>query len=179
MGLGHGRKWIFNNNDRDTFSDLVTRPNLIINANSSSFEADGTFNQVVIYVNGSQVLNSSAPRSYGIGKLTQTNGSWSFVSYTGYDVYGDPVAADNCLAALQGFQNGEMLVLNTWDEPNNRRTQLAPTLRDSFGSKIYDYQAQWAFRDMHLLIAVKGKGLIYEEYRTRYANGIKFSGYLR
>lgn len=178
MASVYGRQWRYENTDRNTFSTLATQPHLIINANSSSFEANGTYNQVQVIIDGTTVLNTTAPRSYRITKLRQTNGVWSYISSNGYDVYGNATAATNALTELQGFSAGEMLILNTWDEPNNRRTTLTPELRDQFGSRIYDYQANWAFRDMHLLIAIKGKGIIYEEHRTRYANAIWFSGYL-
>lgn len=175
MAVGHSPIWVKSNSLRLTTS---TNPRLLIWAESGSFENTDQNRNVRVQINGSEVLNASAPRSYRITQLRNTNGTWSLIASNGYDVYGTVGAPESALAFINGFSNGDLMILNTWDEPFTNRTVLAPTLRDSFGSRIYTWQSTWDFRDMHLLIAVKGRGVIFEEFRTRYSNSIHFSGWL-
>jgi ligand-binding sensor domain-containing protein len=152
-------------------------PRLLIQAESGSFEATDQNRRQYISINGSNVVNSDSPRSYLISQLRNTNGAWALIASNGYDVYGSTTEAANAQSFLQSFLVGDLLVLNTWDEPyNNSVTYLNSELTNNFRSSISSFTRD--FRDMHLLIAIKGKGVIYEEHRRRYSNSIHFSGWL-
>lgn len=152
-------------------------PRLLIQAESGSFENTLQDRRQRIVISGTEVVNANAPRSYLLTQLRRVGNNWSLIASNGYDVYGDPTAASNAGTFLQNFQTYDLLVLNTWDEPvNNASTYLYPTLINSFGSNVGSYPR--VFRDMHLLIAVKGKGVIFEQWRTRYSNAIYFSGWI-
>jgi hypothetical protein len=120
-----------------------------------------------VVINGTQVLNSISPRSYRATRLVWNNG-WSFNSSNGYDVYGDVVQANNMLAYLQTFSQNDILILNTWDEPNNNRTVFRDELVNSFKAGL-QYSSVWAFRCSYQLIASKGKGVIYESIMPSYS----------
>ena len=165
---------------RNDFNTLPFQPHLIINASSSGLNYADIRRDTKIIIDGTTVLDTITPRSYKITKLRKTNGVWSLISSTGYDVYGNTTAANAALADLQSFNIGEMLILTTHDEPNNRRTTLAPELRENFGSRIYEFQSNWEHRDAHLLISIKGEGVIFEDHKPRYnSDPILFSGYLK
>lgn len=152
-------------------------PRLLIQAEAGSFEATNQYHRQYIAINGTAVVNADSPRSYRLTQLRNNGSDWSLVASNGYDVYGSTVAADSARTFLQSFLAYDMLILNTWDEPyNNAVSYLYPTLTGDFGSKIDTYTR--SFRDMHLLIAVKGKGIIYEGYRPRYYDSIHFSGWI-
>jgi hypothetical protein len=174
MAFFYGRKWFIK-------QELQVSPNytpqLLIQAEAGSFEATYQQRGVKVIINGTQVLSSSAPRSYRVTQLRPSGNSWSYIGSTGYDVYGSVTAAQNMNTALQGFQTGDMLIMNTWDEPRNNSSYIQSTLINDFGSKMDTFVRE--FRDMHLLISVKGaKAPIYEEHRARYSNAIWFSGWL-
>lgn len=175
MTISYGQKWTKLQSLRATPNFT---PRLLIQAESGGFEATDQNRRQFIQINGSTVVDANAPRSYLLTQLRLVSSSWSLIASNGYDVYGN--ASGEATAArnfLQGFSNGDMLILNTWDEPfNNAEAYLYSTLVTDFKSKINTYLR--TSRDMHLLIAIKGKGVIYEEYRTRYSNSIHFSGWL-
>jgi hypothetical protein len=153
-------------------------PKLLLHLESGSFEATDQSRGHIIYSNGTAIVNSDSPRSYRMSQLRNVNGAWTLVASNGYDVYGDTNAAAAARTFLQGFAEYDMLALNTWDEPyNNAVAYLYDTLTNDFGAKVAQYTRD--FRDMYLLVAVKNKGVIYEEHRARYSNAILFSGWLR
>lgn len=176
-GWKNRRGWTIKEDSRFEFPSYTA--SLVIHAESSSFEANGTFQTVRVYEQGNLVLNTTTPRSYRLTRLSQNaNGFWIYQESNGYDVYGNQTAADNAQAYLESFPTGDMLILTTWDEPFNRRSQLTPVLTRDFGSKIAGYPGQ-TFRDMHVLISIKGsKRPIFEEHRTRYSNAIWVSAWL-
>ena len=82
------------------------------------------------------------------------------------------------LAYLQTFNAGDMLVLTTQDEPLNNRTVFQAELKNNFYAQLQD-SAVWAFRCSYQLIAVKGKGVIYENIKPpASATGINTSMWL-
>jgi hypothetical protein len=152
-------------------------PRLLLHIESGSFEAPAQNRNQRIDINGTTVLNATAPRSYRLTQLRNTAGVWSLVASNGYDVYSSVAAAEQARDFLLAFQTSDLLVLNTWDEPlNNAPTYLYPSLTADFGSQANTFARE--SRDMHLLIAVKGRGVIFEEYRRRYSDSIHFSGWL-
>ena len=174
MGIAYNPRWTIRQELR--VSPSYT-PRLLLQIEAGSFEATDQNRNQLIKINGSTVVNVGSPRSYMLSQLRNTNGTWSLIASNGYDVYGNATAAGQARDFLLTFQAGDLLVLNTWDEPyNNAVSYLYPTLTADFKSKIDTYTR--SFRDMHLLIAVKNKGVIYEEHRPRYSNSIHFSGWL-
>lgn len=155
-------------------------PQVLIQVESAGSNNGSPGYRQFIQINGTTVLDANAPRSYRITKLRKdTNGFWTYIASNGYDVYGLQTDADAARVFLEGFVNGEMLILNTWDEPNNRRSQLLPVLKDSFGSTIEAYRSFWAFRDSHLLISIKGANKpLFEEHRTTSIPGSNVSMWL-
>lgn len=152
-------------------------PRLLIQMESGSFEAPDQSRGHLVYVNGTAVVNSSSPRSYRMSQLRNVGGTWTLIASNGYDVYGNTTAAADARTFLQGFQTYDLLALNTWDEPyNNAVSYLYDTLVTDFGSRVREFTRD--FRDMYMLVAVKGKGVIFEEHRRRYNNAIHFSGWL-
>lgn len=151
-------------------------PRLLIQAESAGFENALQDHRQRIVIGGTEVVNANAPRSYLLSQLRRVGNTWSLIASNGYDVYGDPTAANNAGIFLQGFQPYDLLILNTWDEPYNNVSYIQPTLINSFGSNMGSYPR--VTRDAHLLIAVKDKGVIFEQWRTRYSNAIYFSGWI-
>lgn len=175
-GWRNNADWVINRTFR-TAPSFTPRVLIQVESAGSNNSAPG-FRQF-IQINGTTVLDATAPRSYRLTKLRLVNGFWTYVESNGYDVFGDQTAANNAQAYLEGFANGEMLILNTWDEPNNRRTQLMPALRDRFGSTLEAYRSFWAFRDSHLLISIRGENRpLFEEHRTTSIPGINVSMWL-
>lgn len=127
-----------------------------------------------IVLNGVQVLNTNAPRSYRFTRLRNVAGVWTFMESTGVDVYNTPEDAAPALAYLQTFAVGDMLVLNTNDEPLRYAENIWAELRSNFFATITTLE----HRASYLLIAVKGKGRIYENIGARYAASTVISAWL-
>lgn len=174
MSLQIGPKW--NITDALRFTPTGKHPRLHIMAESGSFEATDQNRNVRVRANGVDLVNSSSPRSYRMTQLRLVNGDWTLVASNGYDVYGSTVAAQDAANFIDTFQVGDLLISNTWDEPNNNSSYFTAKFRDNFYSNVLSFTRE--HRDMHLLIAVKGRGLIYEEHRRRYSNSIHFSGWI-
>lgn len=119
-----------------------------------------------VVINGTQVLSANSARSYRITRISTSSG-WQYQSSNGYDVYGSQTAADDALTYLQSFSTGDMLVLNTYDEPNNRRNTFRNELVNNFYAEL-QFSNVWEFRCSYILIAVKGRGLLYESIKPRY-----------
>lgn len=172
MSTVYNNKWHKSNSFR-------IKPNstakLLIQVESGQFEAPQQYHRQYIEINGTEVVNSDAPRQYRLTQLRH-NGNWQLIANNGYDVYGSAEQAVAAADFLSTFQLGDMLILNTWDEPLNNSSYLYSALTSDFYQKISNFTRD--FRDMHLLIAIKGKGLVYEEYGYRYSNSISFSGWL-
>ena len=178
MSLQHGRRWQhFPGVNQSTTMGQPRVPNLLFNVNSTGLNDASQPHRQRIWVNGTSVIDSSTPRSYRITKLRQTNGTWGYVGTATYDVYGSTTQAAAMRDDLLTWQQGEMLVLSTQDEPNNNRNYFMDILRDDFNSQIYSFPRE--HRDSHTLISVKGVGRIYEDHKpTAQPIGCIYSGYL-
>jgi len=153
-------------------------PDLLIQAESGSMEATHQNNSQRIVIKGETVVNSTTPRSYRITRLAHSEQRWQLVASNCYDFYGSGFEIVKALNFLGSFNSGDLLVLTTWDEPNTGRLVISPTLKSSFGSKIEEFRKDWSFRDMHLLVAVKDQGVIFEQHRPRYSDSIHFTGWM-
>lgn len=141
-------------------------PSILIQVESRGANDSDTSRRQRVVIDGSQVLSIDAPRSYRMTRLVYSGG-WQYNSSNGYDVYGSQTAADSALAYLQTFSSGDILILNTNDEPNNRRTTFRNELINNFYAGL-QYSNVWEHRCSYMLIAVKNKGLLYESIKPRY-----------
>jgi hypothetical protein len=74
---------------------------------------------------------------------------------------------------------GDLVIINTYDEPNNRRTTFRDVLVNKFYAKL-QYSGTWASRCSYQLVAIAGKGVIYENIKPRYSStGINTSLVMR
>lgn len=165
MGISYGFKWTVL---PDTLrSSPSYTPKILLQIESAGLDDTTRNNNQLIQINGTTVLNTTSPRSYRVSRLVYSNG-WTYASSNGYDVYGNVTNANNLLAYLQTFNNGDMLVLNTYDEPLVNRSVFTNELKNSFYARLQD-SAVWESRCSYQLIAVKGKGVIYENIKPRYS----------
>lgn len=176
MGIAYGTKWTILPDTLRFFPNYTT--NILIHVESSGLNDSVQNRTQYVRINGDIVLlNATSPRSYRITRLRYVNG-WTYHSSNGYDVYGDVVQANNLLAYLQTFNTGDIMILNTFDEPNQNKNVFADELKNSFFAQLQD-SAVWAFRCSYQLIAVKGKGVIYENIKEPgSSNGIETSLWL-
>lgn len=142
-------------------------PTLLIQVESAGLDDTTRYYNQSIYIKGTQIVNASAPRSYRATRLYMTSTGWAATS-NGYDVYGNSANATSMLTFLQGFSDGDILVLNTFDEPYNNRGVFSSYLTSAFKSNLQSSPI-WASRCSYQLIASKNKGLIYESIKPRYS----------
>jgi hypothetical protein len=159
--------WVITPNYRDAPSYT---PHVLIQVESEGLNNTNGWRRVFVQIDGTTVLNATAPRSYRITKLRQdpNTGFWSYVSSNGYDVYGLSSEADNAKAFLEGFVDGELMILNTYDEPNRNASRFYDTLQDKFGSKIRTFESsgQLSSRDTRLIVSICGSSIpIFEEIK--------------
>lgn len=111
-----------------------------------------------IYIDGVQVLNAAPYRGMLISKLRETNGQWELVEYFGntQDFWAES-NVNQAQTLLQSFEDGEMLVLNTGDEPYayGYTSRLYDEL-ETFGAGSGQYSALNSYRSSYLLISIKG-----------------------
>jgi hypothetical protein len=144
-------------------------PNIVIPATSRSFlhlalsssggNLGGNYSHVVTS-QGNTLYSGGANRSYRVSSYGLVGNAYQNIASAALDVYGSTVDA----AALNTFLNnmavGQLLVLTTYDEPANNRSFFNTNLKDNFGATKID---NLAFRYCYVLVAAKGKGLIYED----------------
>ena len=156
-------------------------PRLLIQAESVGLNNLDIGRRTFVQVDGTTIVNVNTPRSYQITKLVKntSTGQWTLGASNGYDVYGSATSATDANNFLNTFNNGEMLILTTYDEPNTRRTTISENLRDNFASNIYGYQWQWNSRDMHLLISFRdATAPLFEDHHPSPEGGISASIWL-
>ena len=109
---------------------------------------------------GSVLYTAGPNRSYRVSSYRGGSNGWALVSSAAYDVYGSTVDA----AALNTFLNnmlvGDLLVMTTYDEPQNNTSYFSANLTNNFGAKL---NASIGYRYCYLLVAAKNKGLIHEQ----------------
>ena len=176
---GNNSSWVVTTGNRTSPSFT---PKVLIQAESVGLNSPNTsLRRQFIQINGTTVVNANAPRSYRLTRLIKntTSGQWTLGASNGYDVFGFDAQANAALTFLQSFQVGDLLILNTYDEPNNRRGVFANFLRDNFASNIRGYQWQWTSRDMHLLVSFRGAvAPLFEDHRPSPEGGITTSIWL-
>lgn len=163
MGISYGSQWTIQTNTLRSSPSYT--PKILLQLESSGYEDLVQNRGHKIYIGGVNVLDSTSPRSYRVSRLTYSNG-WNYSSSNGYDVYGLVSEANAMLAYLQTFNTGDMLILNTYDEPLNNRSVFQTELKNNFYAQLQDSPV-WDYRCSYQLIAVKGKGVIYESIKPR------------
>lgn len=125
---------------------------------------------------GTNALSATVGRSYRISRLYLSAGVWNFDYSKNFDVFGSSASAVALDNYLQGFQPGDLLILNTYDEPDTNRTNFRNTLINKFGAtKLY---SGWEYRGSYQLISICDYGPVYEQVIPRYRNGIQTTVYL-
>jgi len=156
-------------------------PRILIQIESSGYADSPRYYRQRVVVNGSEVLSANAPRSYRVSRLTQNpaTGQFTYQSSNGYDVYGSSTNATNLDTYLNTFDDGDLMILNTNDEPNNNRGVFQTNLVNNFGANLQS-SGVWASRISYMLISIKGKpNPIYETIEARYGDSIRTTLWLR
>jgi hypothetical protein len=164
MGSGYGPSWVKLPGQKRVEPGSTS---LLLQVESRGWDDTDADRRQRIVIGGQQALSVSAPRSYQLTRLVNDGSGWQVHSSIGLDVYGSQAAADDLLDYLQTFSTGDVLVLNTNDEPNFRRGTFSGELTQSFGSKLQSSET-WEHRCSYILIARKGKGAIYESVGPRF-----------
>jgi len=169
--------WVINDNYRDA---PPYTPHVLIQVESQGLNnLTGAGRRQFIQIDGTTVVSANSPRSYRMTKLRKdANGFWTFVDTNGYDVYGLTSEANNAKAYLETFQEGEMLILNTYDEPNRNSSVFADVLQNKFGSKIEAFRSsgQLSSRDSRLLVSICGSKIpLFEQIKPSPQPGITMS----
>lgn len=170
MGISYGAKW----NIVEAYGATVTTPNPILKISISSGGGDigGTWDHT-IWSKGTQICALAAMRSYAAStyRINNSTGAFTNISNTRLDVYGNTTDAATMNTFITNISTGDLLVISTWDEPNNNKGYFSQNLIDNFGCKLIGNV--WEFRSTYLLVAVKGKKApILERYGARYQQSI-------
>lgn len=174
MGFYRGPHW-FKLPDTLRFEPAET-PKLLIQVESKGYDDTSANRRQRIVIDGSEVLSGDAGRSYKVTRLEQDgNGRYTFDQSNNYDVYGSADNGTEVNSFLNTFNDGDLVVINTHDEPNNNRGQFKTNLINNFGARLQD-SSVWESRCSYILVAVKGrKTPIYEQLRPRYTTGGSFA----
>lgn len=133
-----------------------------------------------IYIDGVQVLNAVPYRGMLISKLRETDGKWELVEHFGdtQDFWSES-NVNQAQTLLQSFEDGEMLVLNTSDEPYayGYTSRLYDEL-ETFGARNSQYSALNNYRSSYLLISIKG-GPLFQTIGSNDGAPLAHTVYLR
>jgi hypothetical protein len=111
---------------------------------------------------GTTLYTGGANRSYRVSSYgINASGVYAHISSAALDVYGSTTDATAMNTFLTNMSFGQLLVLTTYDEPDNNKSFFNTNLKNNFGATMID---SLAFRYCYLLVAVKGKGVIYEDF---------------
>jgi len=159
MSTHYGSRWTILPN---IASVTTANPVLHVSLSSSGGNLGGNYSHVVSS-KGAILYSGGANRSYRVSSYGLVGNVYQNISSAALDVYGSTVDA----AALNTFLNnmaiGNLLVMTTYDEPNNNKSYFNTNLITNFGATMIN---NLAFRYCYVLVAAKGKGAIYEAYGT-------------
>ena len=170
MTVNSGPSW----NIIETYNATVTAANPILKISISSGGGDigGTWDHTITS-RGTQLYSGAIIRSYVASTYRFSSGTGAFtnIASTRLDVYGSTVDAAAMNTFLTNVVAGDLLVISTWDEPNNNKNYFSQNLIDNFGSQLIGNT--WDFRSEYLFVGVKGRRFpIYERYGARYQASI-------
>jgi hypothetical protein len=133
---------------------------LHLSLSSSGGNLGGNYSHVVSS-KGTTLYSGGANRSYRVSSYGLVNGTYQNIASAALDVYGSTTDAAALNTFLNNMSVGNLLVLTTYDEPANNRSYFNTNLATNFGAKLID---NLGFRYCYVLVAAKGKGLVYEDY---------------
>ena len=111
-----------------------------------------------VYVNGNVV--SAASRGVHLTVLSGSTGNMIFSN--NYDTHGTIALGTNCANDINTYNtNGNILILNTWDQPNHINTDLQNALKDVMLSKEITYETM-DYRNAFCIIYQNGRGKLGE-----------------
>lgn len=158
MGINYGSRWTI---VPGIASASTNNPTLHLSLSSSGGNLGGNYSHVV-KSKGTTLYSGGANRSYRVSSYgLNASGAFVNISNAALDVYGSTTDAAALNTFLTNMSFGHLLVLTTYDEPNNNKSYFNTNLKNNFGATMID---NLAFRYCYLLVAVKGKGVIYEDY---------------
>jgi hypothetical protein len=109
-----------------------------------------------VYKNGT--IAQSSGRSYNLGKISRSNGDFTFVGT--YDVFGAEAQAANLAAALNALDSSWIVVVWSHDEPlGNRLTNGLPAAMYRCGaSPVIFASTNFKYRSAYVLVGIPGIG---------------------
>lgn len=134
MSSVYGSSWVISQSYRTSPSYT---PKVLLQVESSGLlypNANSYRSQRIVIAGSSIDLSYTCARSYCISKVTGGLGASATVSNSSFDVYGSTTEATNAVNFLNTFANGDLLILNTYDEPQNNAAELSMILRNNFGA---------------------------------------------
>lgn len=159
MAINYGPRWTITTGVASTASST---PVLHLSLSSSGGNLGGNYSHVVSS-KGTILYSGAANRSYRVSSYGLVGSAYQNISSAALDVYGSTVDAAALNTFLNNMSVGHLLVLTTYDEPSNNKSYFNTNLKTNFGATMID---SLAFRYCYVLVAAKGKGLIYETYGT-------------
>ena len=159
MGTNYGPTWSITPN---VATAAKTSSVLHLALSSSGGNLGGNYSHVVSS-RGSTLYSGGANRSYRVSSYGVVNGVYQNIASAALDVYGSTTAAADLNTFLNNMSVGNLLVLTTYDEPANNRAYFNANLKTNFGATMID---SLGFRYCYVLVAAKGKGVIYETFGT-------------
>jgi len=128
---------------------------ITINAYSTGLGGSGSRS---VYLNGNSVSTSAR----GV-HLTVVGGTTGTVVFSqSYDTHGNTALGTNCANDINAYNtNGNILILNTWDQPNHINADLTTALRDVMQSKQIVYETM-DYRGAFCIIYQNGRGKLAE-----------------
>lgn len=157
MATIYGPKW---NITPGIASTATSRSLLHLSLSSSGGNLGGNYSHVVSS-KGTTLYSGGANRSYRVSSYGVVNSTYQNIASAALDVYGSATDAAALNTFLNNMATGQLLVLTTYDEPSNNRSYFNTNLTTNFGAKLID---TFGYRYCYVLVAAKGKGLIYEDY---------------
>jgi len=170
MSISYGPKWNIISSYNATVP--ISDPLLKISISSGGGDLGGTWDHT-ISSRGTELYYGNIIRSYVAStyRINTSTGAFTNISSTRLDVYGSPTDAASMNTFITNITIGDLLVISTWDEPNNNKNYFSQNLIDNFGCTLIGNS--WEGRSQYLLVAVKGKKApIYERYGARYQQSI-------
>jgi len=153
-------------------------PRILIHAESEGLNNTNGYRRQNIFVNGTEILDGTTPRSYRFTQLRKdANGLYQLIDTNTYDVYTSTTEADNALTFLQTFENYDLLVCTSYDHLRNSDI-FAQELVDNFQSVNGTEFSFREERDSYLLISEKNGRKFYENYELEGLPGFTVSMWL-
>lgn len=167
--MGYARAWRVHTADEVAFADplytnLAGRPltyRVVARGISSSYSTSAGITDE----EGASL--GTGARSYNVAVFSRATGA--LVSHTTYDVFGSTANATAMASALNALDNTKIVVIYTYDEPQNNRTNgglEAAMYRCGASAAVFGSFNLFKYRSAYVLIGIPdiGKGNGYEAY---------------